>query len=91
MINDLGALARAIEELPTLPPVARAKAAKALAGEAKRLLGLAHREAVFEASRDRPYPEVAAELGVSRAAINVAVTQHYAALRAAGPAQGATI
>lgn len=78
-IADLATLAAAIASLSRRTPVVRAKGAKALMVAAQRLLADAHREAVYEATRDRRYGEVAADLGVSPASVALAVTNHHKA------------
>lgn len=79
-IADLAALVAAIGRLPRRTPVERARQAKALMVAAQRLLADAHREAVYEATRERTYDEVAEELGVSKPAIALAVGQHRRAM-----------
>lgn len=81
--TDLDGLCEAIGRLDAMGPVDRAKAAGALINAAQTLLGAARREAVYEASRARPYRDLADELGVTPAAINVAVTAHLKAQRRA--------
>lgn len=69
-------LAAMIAALPELPDVVRARRAKDLVDEAKRVLSQAADEAVESAARRMSYAEVAAELGTGVAAVNKAVSRH---------------
>ncbi|MEU8158096.1 hypothetical protein AB0B94_30960 [Micromonospora sp. NPDC048986] len=69
-------LAKMIGALPKMSPVARARAARGLIDDAKRILSAVADEAVEEATRSLSYAKVAAELGVSEAAVNKAVSRH---------------
>lgn len=73
---DMDDLADGIALLSRLAPIDRARQAKVLGMAARRLLADAHHEAVYAATRGRRWDDVAAELGVSKAAVNLAVTQH---------------
>lgn len=75
---DLGDLVDRMRTLPTLPPVDRAREAAALAPLVKTALARTRRAAVYEGTRGLPWSEVAAQLGISEAAINQLVTQHRA-------------
>jgi hypothetical protein len=77
---SLEGLGVALRQLADLGPVERARQAKVLLVAAQRVLAEAHREAVYEATRGRRYEDVAAELGVSKAALNAAVTRHLSDL-----------
>lgn len=69
-------LAELIASLPKKPPAARARQARDLIDEAKRVLSVTADAAVHQATRDRSYAEVAADLGDSVAAVNKAVSRH---------------
>lgn len=69
-------LARLIARLPKMPAVARARAARDLVDEAKRILSTTADAAVVEATRSQSYAEVAAGLGDSLSAVNKAVSRH---------------
>lgn len=69
-------LAAMIAALPELPDVARAKRARELVDEAKRLLSQAADSAVESATRSRSYQEVADALGTGVASVNKAVSRH---------------
>lgn len=73
---DLAGLGNAIRRLGDKAPVERARQAKVLLVAAQRLLADAHREAIYEATRGQSYEEVAAALGVTPGAVNLAVTNH---------------
>lgn len=58
-------------------PVERAKQAQPLIAEAQSLVARTYRQGVYEATRERgSYDTVAAALGISRASVNLAVTNH---------------
>lgn len=70
-------LGKAISDLPQLPPVERASRARELIAEARSVLSAYGDAAVVEAlAAGRTYGALGAELGISAAAINKAVTRH---------------
>lgn len=72
-------LAAILAYLHTLPPLARARAAKLLAeADARARFGAVRRGAIYQATRspDATYDTVAAALGVSWSAVNKAVNAH---------------
>ncbi len=69
-------LAKLIAGLAKRPAVERARMARDLIDEAKRVLSTTADAAVFEATRSMPYGEVAARLGDSVPTVNKAVTRH---------------
>lgn len=75
-INDLKTLAAAVAALQKKSPIQRALAAQVVYDAALSVLVYERRAAIYEATRMHTYEEVAAELGVSAAAVNAAVTQH---------------
>jgi hypothetical protein len=70
-----------VAALPGLDPAARAQEARQLIEDAKAVLSTARRAAITEMLTTRTYEQAAAELGVSAAAVNAAVTKHRAARR----------
>jgi len=75
-------LGRTISRVPQLPAAARARTARALIDEAKRLLSAEADAAVVELTRSMSYADAAQVLGISVPAVNKAVSRHR---RAAGP------
>ena len=75
-------LAGCIAALPYLSPADRAARARSLVDEAKAVLSRTGDQAVFEMTREMSFEAAAAVLGVSKAAINKAVTRHRARLSA---------
>jgi transposase-like protein len=73
---NVAELAKLIARLPKMAPVARARMARDLVDDAKRLLSATADAAVEEATRSAKYAEVARELGVSEASVNKAVSRH---------------
>lgn len=72
-------LVTAIAALAATEPVERARQAKGLIDRSKAVLSRTRRAAIAEALRGgRTYEQLAAELGVSAAAINAAVTAYVA-------------
>ena len=69
-------LAERIAGLSALPPIERARTARALVDEAKRILSAVADAAVEEETRTRSYEEVARDLGRSVASVNKAVSRH---------------
>lgn len=69
-------LAKAIARLPKLSPIARARAARRLIDDAKRILSATADEAVEKATQTASYAKVAAELELSEASVNKAVSRH---------------
>jgi DNA-directed RNA polymerase specialized sigma24 family protein len=70
-----------IEALPGLPDVQRARQARGLIDDAKRLLSALADAAVVEATGNMTYAEVAVKLDVTVPAVNKAVTRHRRRLR----------
>jgi uncharacterized protein YdbL (DUF1318 family) len=63
--------------LTALPAIQRAQTADMLVSAATvRAVGRIRRAAIYEATRDSSYTDVAASMGVSTSAINKAVTEH---------------
>lgn len=84
----LSALAQQVDTLAhDADPIGRARQAKALIVEAQRVLSDVHREAVYEATRSESWAVVAEGLGVSVAAVNLAVSNHRKTLAAEGAAK----
>lgn len=77
---ELVALAEELAALPGQPPLYRAKRARELVETAKGVLSRARQEAIYDATRDQTWDEVAAALGTSTAAINKAVTAYRRSL-----------
>lgn len=73
---DTNELAKMIAGLPKKPPIERARLARDLVDEAKRLLSALADEAVEEATRSASYTSVAEQLGVSVPTVNKAVSRH---------------
>lgn len=78
-------LAKMIARLPKMPAVARARMARDLIDEAKRILSTTADAAVVEATRGKTYAEVATELGDSTASVNKAVSRHRKRERESSP------
>lgn len=74
-------LARMIAKLPKMSPLARARMARDLVDEAKRILSSTADAAVEEATRSASYAVVARALGVSEAAVNKAVSRHRRSMK----------
>jgi hypothetical protein len=74
--HNLATLTAALRGLPKLAPLERARTAKTLLVAAQRILADINREAVYSATRQLPYRVVAAELGVTKVAINKTVQQY---------------
>ncbi|MER7331748.1 MULTISPECIES: hypothetical protein [unclassified Micromonospora] len=72
---DTSELAQLIAGLPAMPPVVRARAARGLVDDAKRILSATADAAVEEATRTATYAQVAKDLGVSEASVNKAVSR----------------
>jgi hypothetical protein len=70
------ALVAAIEQLDSLPPLERARAARALTDVAKAVLAAVGDAAVVEALEGATQVQVATALGVSPAAVSKAVVRH---------------
>jgi phage-related minor tail protein len=82
--DRLAALTQQIDALAhDADPIHRARQAKTLIVDAQRVLSDIHREAVYEATRSESWATVAEALGVSAAAINLAVSNHRKTLSAA--------
>lgn len=75
---DLGDLVQRMSVLLTLPVLDRAREAAALAPLVKTALARTRGAAVYEATRGLPWSDVAANLGISEAAVNRLVTLHRA-------------
>jgi DNA-directed RNA polymerase specialized sigma24 family protein len=73
---DVAGLVTALQQLPSMPPAERARAARALSDAAKTALAEVGDAAVVEALQGATYKEVATQLDVSEAAVNKAVTRH---------------
>ncbi|MEV0214341.1 hypothetical protein [Micromonospora sp. NPDC050695] len=73
---DTNELARMIAGLPKKPPIERARLARDLVDEAKRLLSTLADEAIEEATRSESYASVAEKLGKTVATVNKAVSRH---------------
>jgi hypothetical protein len=84
---DATELAKLIAGLPKKPPVARARLARDLVDEAKRILSMTADAAVVEATRVESYAVVAEKLGDSVAAVNKAVSRHRKRERGSEPNQ----
>lgn len=69
-------LAAMIAALPELPDLVRARRARALVDEAKRVLSATADAAVESATRRVSYAEVAKDLGVGVPSVNKAVSRH---------------
>lgn len=69
-------LMAALRRLPDLSPIARAQLARELSDVAKTVLSAVGDAAVVDALAGKTYEQVAAELGVSSASVNKAVTRH---------------
>lgn len=78
----LAELRTELDQLAGLSGLERARAARTLAGLAGRVVAGAGDEGVYEATRTTSYEAVAAELGVSYANVNRAVTRHRRATAA---------
>jgi len=76
----LADLIAALQALPNVAPVERAKLARKLAHPARRILGEVGDAAVYEATDTMTYAEVAVALDVSKSRINNAVTDHLSRL-----------
>lgn len=75
--DRLAALAQQIDALThDADPIHRARQAKTLIIDAQRVLSDVHREAVYQATRTESWATVAEALGVSAAAVNLAVSNH---------------
>jgi hypothetical protein len=81
--DRLAALAQQIDALThDDDPIRRARQAKTLIVDAQRVLSDVHREAVYQATRTESWATVAEALGVSAAAVNLAVSNHRKTLAA---------
>lgn len=66
-----------LADIAALPALQRAQLlAQLVSHDTGQRLGALRRAAVYELTRRRTYAEVAADLGVSVAAVNKAVTEH---------------
>jgi len=76
LLREVAELSRRIAALPRLKPVERAKQARGLVDEGKRVLSAVGDAAVEELTRHVSYREAAGLLGVEPATVNKAVTRH---------------
>jgi HAMP domain-containing protein len=74
--HDLASLTAGLRKLERLAPLERARSAKVLLVAAQRILADVNRQAVYDATRSLRYDVVAAELGITNAAINRTVQQY---------------
>ncbi len=65
-----------IAALPELPALLRARRARALVEDSRKVLSQVADAAVEEETRSRPYTAVADDLKISVAAVNKAVSRH---------------
>ncbi|MFC7344923.1 hypothetical protein [Saccharopolyspora griseoalba] len=79
--DELRALAAELDALPDQPALLRARRARELVEVAKGVLSRARQEAIYEATRGCSWAEVAEALGVSKVAVNKAITAHLRELR----------
>lgn len=73
---SIAALTREMASLAKLPPIERAAQAGRLAAEVRTALTEVRLAAIHEATRQGPYAEVAAGLGLSEKAVDRAVQEY---------------
>lgn len=85
--DELYALAQALTGLTEEEPLPRAAHARQLVDTAKSVLSRTRQEAIYQATRVQSYESVAAELDITTAAVNKAITLHGRHCKDTSPGQ----